>query len=146
MNNQKKNLLTEKQKLENNKILLQIQKEINELEFGKENLGKGENTNFLTKLRTYINDNLGEFKKLATVLVINGVVIGSLSMAMLYPNTKVKNNDNIKLNQIQVYKENNEKTDNDVVVKKENVETQNKKEEALYQFRFFHKSSSLFSI
>lgn len=32
MNNQKKNLLTEKQKLENSKILLQLQKEINELE------------------------------------------------------------------------------------------------------------------
>ena len=27
-------------------------------EFGKENLGKGENTNFLTKLRAYINENL----------------------------------------------------------------------------------------
>ena len=98
-------------------------------EFGKENLGKGENTNFLTKLRAYINENLGEAKKLATILVINGVVIGSLSMAMLYPNTEVKNNGNVKLNQIQVYKENNEKTDNDDDVKEEKAEIQNKKEE-----------------
>ena len=32
-------------------------------EFSKENLGKGENTDFLTKLRSYINDNLQEIKK-----------------------------------------------------------------------------------
>lgn len=32
-------------------------------EFGKENLGKGENSNLLTKLREYIANNLSELKK-----------------------------------------------------------------------------------
>jgi len=40
-------------------------------EFGKENLGKGENSDFLTKLRSYVNNNLESVKKAAAIIVIN---------------------------------------------------------------------------
>ena len=73
-------------------------------EFGKENLGKGENTDFLTKLREYITNNLESMKKAAAVIVINGVVIGSLTLAAIYPNKQenVQNNNGV---QVQVYED-----------------------------------------
>ncbi len=74
-------------------------------EFGKENLGKGENTDFLNKLREYITNNLESMKKAAAIIVINGVVIGSLTLAAIYPNKQesVQNNNIV---QVQVYYEN----------------------------------------
>jgi len=96
-------------------------------EFGKENLGKGEHTDFLTKLRSYINDNLQEVKKAAAVIVINGVVIGSLSLAAIYPNTKEEKLEKNNTNQIQIYEEQEEKIEE--VNVKEN-ETSKEKEEA----------------
>ena len=50
-------------------------------EFGKENLGKGSNTNFLNKLRDYIKNNIVETKKAAAIIVINGVIVGTLTFA-----------------------------------------------------------------
>ena len=108
-------------------------------EFGKENLGKGENTDFLTKLRSYINDNLQEIKKAAAVIVINGVVIGSLSLAAIYPNKKEENlNNSNNVNQVQVYEEQQDKKEDEKVkvetVKeeessKENEDKEDQKEE-----------------
>jgi len=96
-------------------------------EFGKENLGKGENTDFLTKLREYITNNLESMKKLATIIVINGIVIGSLTLAAIYPN-KQENVQNNNIAQVQVYEENDkdETSKNDEQNKQEEV----KKEEA----------------
>jgi len=74
-------------------------------EFGKENLGKGENSDFLTKLRSYVNNNLESVKKAAAIIVINGVVIGSLTLAALYPNAKEENLNKDDINQVQVYQE-----------------------------------------
>lgn len=95
-------------------------------EFGKENLGKGENTDFLTKLREYITNNLESMKKAAAIIVINGVVIGSLTIAAIYPN-KQENVQNNNIAQVQVYEENvKDKTnENDEQNKQEEV----KKEE-----------------
>lgn len=59
-------------------------------EFGKENLGKGENSNFLTKLKNYISNNIKDTKKAAAVIVINGVVIGSLTLGTLMKSTNVE--------------------------------------------------------
>jgi len=113
-------------------------------EFGKENLGKGENSDFLTKLREYVNNNLEELKKAAAVIVINGVIIGSLTLAALYPETKNEQVINNNLNQVQVYEEsttkkedesskvNKEDKDNVKVdvkqeeIKQEEINTQNK--------------------
>lgn len=95
-------------------------------EFGKENLGKGENTDFLTKLREYITNNLENMKKAAAVIVINGVVIGSLTLAAIYPN-KHENGQNNNIAQVQVYKEdvkdktseNNEQNEQEEIKKEE---------------------------
>lgn len=76
-------------------------------EFGKENLGKGENTNFLTKLREYITNNIESTKKAAAVIVINGVVVGSLTLAALYPVSKTENSQENNVSQVQVYNEDN---------------------------------------
>ena len=102
-------------------------------EFGKENLGKGENTDFLTKLRTYINNNLQEVKKAAAVIVINGVVIGSLTLAALYPNTKTENLVNNNVSQVQVYEEVDNKAKENIVKEqknqdKEKIKTESKEE------------------
>lgn len=98
-------------------------------EFGKENLGKGENTDFLTKLRSYIKDNLKEVKKAAAVIVINGVVIGSLSLAAIYPNKKEKNfNNSNNVGQVQVYEEQEEKKEESI---KEEVSTKKEEETEL---------------
>jgi len=93
-------------------------------EFGKENLGKGENTDFLTKLREYITNNLESMKKAAAIIVINGVVVGSLTLAAIYPNKKAEvyqNTNNIA--QVQVYEENMENN------KEEKIEEQSKQEQ-----------------
>ena len=75
-------------------------------EFGKENLGKGENSNFLLKLKEYINNNLEELKKTAAIIVINGVVIGSLTLAALWPENKSQEiTNNNSLTQVEVYQE-----------------------------------------
>ncbi len=92
-------------------------------EFGKENLGKGENSDFLTKLRNYIANNLDNAKKAAAIIIINGVVIGSLTLAALYPNQKIENLDKDNLNQVEVYKE-SENTKKDSVAKEEKIEEQ----------------------
>ena len=73
-------------------------------EFGKENLGKGENSNFLNKLRTYILKNIKSTKKAAAVLVINGVVIGTLTLASILPKSNVEETSNLKSN-VDIYTE-----------------------------------------
>ena len=93
-------------------------------EFGKENLGKGENTDFLTKLREYITNNLESVKKTAAIIVINGVVIGSLTLAAIYPNAQESNTLNNNIDQVQVYEEN-------VQDKKVEKDEQNNKEEEI---------------
>ena len=96
-------------------------------EFGKENLGKGENTDFLTKLREYIANNLDSVKKAAAVIVINGVVVGSLTLAAIYPNKKTEPSQNTNnILQVQVYKENAEKNEEEKV--EERVEQEQKYE------------------
>ena len=90
-------------------------------EFGKENLGKGKNTDFLTNLREYVTNNLESMKKAAAIIVINGVVIGSLTLAAIYPN-KQENVQNNNVAQVQVYEEN-------VKDKISENEEQNKQEE-----------------
>lgn len=93
-------------------------------EFGKENLGKGENTDFLTKLREYITNNLETMKKAAAVIVINGVVVGSLTLAAIYSNKKTEEYQNTNsIAQVQVYEENTENK------KEEKVEEQDKQEQ-----------------
>lgn len=102
-------------------------------EFGKENLGKGENTDFLKNLRQYINNNLYNFKKTAAFIVINGVIVGSLTLAALYPNNKKEVSTNNNKAQIHVYKEEltekkerNPNKQNDV--KREDAKTEEKEE------------------
>jgi len=90
-------------------------------EFGKENLGKGENTDFLTKLREYITNNLESMKKATAIIVINGAVIGSLTLAAIYPN-KLDSVQNNNITQVQVYEE---KTQDKIVEENE----QSKKDE-----------------
>ena len=80
-------------------------------EFGKENLGKGENTNFLTKLREYITSNIESTKKAAAIIVINGIIVGSLTLAALYPESKAENLQLNIVSQVQVYEETNEKSE-----------------------------------
>ncbi len=91
-------------------------------EFGKENLGKGENTDFLTKLREYITNNLESMKKAAAIIVINGVVIGSLTLAAIYP-TKQESIPNNNVTQVQVYEEitQDKKTENNEQNKQEEI-------------------------
>lgn len=94
-------------------------------EFGKENLGKGENSDFLTKLREYINNNLESVKKAAAVIVINGVVVGSLTLAALYPSKKTEALENNNVSQVQVYEESNNGLEN----KEDKAEEAKKQEE-----------------
>lgn len=107
-------------------------------EFGKDNLGGGENSDFLTKLRDYIANNLQEIKKAAAIIVINGVIIGSLSLAAIYPNTKVEslNNNNNNVDQVQVYEEQQDKTEKknikeEIINEKKQTETKQKGEAKL---------------
>ena len=100
-------------------------------EFGKENLGKGENSGFLTKLREYINNNLESVKKASAVIVINGVVIGSLTLAAIYPRTKASSLNN-NSNPVHVYEEAEEKVEEDKTkeehTEQEQVKTEQNKE------------------
>ena len=89
-------------------------------EFGKDNLGKGENSNLLTKLREYIANNLSELKKAGVVIVINGIVIGTVTLAALYPKAAI-NKENINNNQVKPYT-------NEVVIYEQ---TENKKDEII---------------
>ena len=107
-------------------------------EFGKENLGKGENTDFLTKLRSYINDNLQEVKKAAAVIVINGVVVGSLTLAALYPAKNTSNEKDNNLSQVQVYEESENKVEQ--VIKAD--ETKKEKEETKIEQKEEEKSET----
>ena len=93
-------------------------------EFGKENLGKGENSDFLTKIREYINNNLESVKKAAAIIVINGVVVGSLTLAALYPSKKTEEMENNNVSQVEVYQEGNNELED-----KENKEENKKQEE-----------------
>ena len=99
-------------------------------EFGKENLGKGENSDFLTKLREYIDNNLESLKKAAAVIVINGVVVGSLTLAALYPSAKRETPTN-NAAQVQVYTESKEKSEESIVKEEEitKAEEENRAEE-----------------
>lgn len=72
-------------------------------EFGKENLGKGDNTDFLTKLREYIKNNLGNVKKTAAIIVINGVIVGSLTLTAIYPGKETAKTNNEAY--VEVYEE-----------------------------------------
>ena len=96
-------------------------------EFGKENLGKGKDTNLLTKLREYIENNLSVFKKATAVIVINGVVIGTIALAGINPNIQAENNTKPK-KQVEVYTENKETVD-DVKKKEEHITQDVKKED-----------------
>ena len=94
-------------------------------EFGKENLGKGESSNFLKNIKEYIRKNLRDTKNKALVIVINGVIIGTITYAALIGKTDTNTN---KLNNttkpiVDVYKE--ETSDKEI---KENIEN-NKQEE-----------------
>ena len=93
-------------------------------EFGKENLGKGENSNLLTKLREYVANNLSELKKAGVVIVINGIVIGTVTLAALYPKAAI-NKGNINNNQVKPYT-------NEVVIYEQ---TENKKDEILEEVK-----------
>ena len=93
-------------------------------EFGKENLGKGENSNLLTKLREYIANNLSELKKAGVVIVINGIVIGTVTLAALYPKATI-NKENINNNQVKPYT-------NEVVIYEQ---TENKKDEIIEEVK-----------
>ena len=53
-------------------------------EFAKENLDDSKNTNFLNNLKKYIKDNLKNKLYSSAFIVINGILIGSLSLASIY--------------------------------------------------------------
>lgn len=89
-------------------------------EFGKENLGKGENSNLLKSLREYIKSNVNSLKKAAIVIVINGVVIGTTTFLALMP--KSNNPQNNITNKVEIYKE-------QIDVKKETLQDENNKSE-----------------
>ena len=111
-------------------------------EFSKENLGKGENTDFLTKLRAYISNNVEELKKGAAIIVINGVVIGALTLSALYTNKQKHIPSTNSTHQVQIYSEtvklekqdevkeeikekNNNKHDEEKVVEKQEKKEEN---------------------
>ena len=98
-------------------------------EFGKENLGKGENSDFLTKLRKYINNNLENMKKAAAIIVINGVVVGTLTLSALYtsPQTQEQNQNNV--GQVQIYEENTNKVETETIELKNNEEVKEQAKE-----------------
>lgn len=50
-------------------------------EFGKENFGNGKDTSFLKGIREYVKNNIKEFNKMAAVIVINGVIIGTVTLS-----------------------------------------------------------------
>lgn len=102
-------------------------------EFGKENLGKGENNNLLKNLRKYVKDNFNSLKKAGLVIVINGVVIGTMTYDALMPSKKdISSDENIvKEEQVVVYEEKSDANDDIKNVNEEkNVEkTEEKVEE-----------------
>ena len=53
-------------------------------EFAKANLDDSKNTNFLNNLKKYIKDNLKNKLYSSAFIVINGILIGSLSLASIY--------------------------------------------------------------
>lgn len=89
-------------------------------EFGKELLNNSNNTTFMSKLKKYIQNNIDRKKKGMAVIVINGVVIGSIAISTLFnfndSNQNTSSFYSSTPNQINVYKEkenidNNEKSD-----------------------------------
>ncbi len=92
-------------------------------EFGKENLGKGGNSSLLKNLREYVKNNMTSLKKAGLVIVINGVVIGSMTLSALLPE-KTKDIDSVasNKNQVIVYEEKSEKNlENNDKLKEEKV-------------------------
>ena len=82
-------------------------------EFAKEDFETGKKDSFLKRIREYILTNLKETKKAAVVLVINGVIVGSLTMATLYglqqENILAGNNEiNIAKENVEIYSEQGE--------------------------------------
>ena len=55
---------------------------IDEVEFSKEFLGKEDNSSFILKLKKYIKNNFDSNN--TAILVINGVLIGTMSLAMFF--------------------------------------------------------------
>lgn len=99
-------------------------------EFGKENLGKGGNSSLLKNLREYVKNNMTSLKKAGLVIVINGVVIGSMTLSALLPE-KTKDIDSVasNKNQVIVYEEkSDENLENNDKLKEEKVEETTKEE------------------
>lgn len=67
-------------------------------EFAKENLDSNEDTDFLNRLRKYIKDNFKNKLFSSAFIVINGILIGSLSLASIYSTSKGSIQDNTPTN------------------------------------------------
>lgn len=74
-------------------------------EFGRENFGNGKDTNFLKNIREYAKTNFKEFSKAAVVIVINGVVLGTLTLSALMPKY-TENKETIQnTGKVEIYEE-----------------------------------------
>ncbi|MBR6688868.1 MAG: stage II sporulation protein D [Clostridia bacterium] len=74
-------------------------------EFGDENFSDGKYTNFLSRLRKYVKKNFNELGKASVVLVINGVVIGTVAMSAILPKTEGNIDNNTNAGKVSIYKE-----------------------------------------
>ena len=74
-------------------------------EFGDENFSDGKYTNFLSRLRKYVKKNFNELGKASVVLVINGVVIGTVAMSAILPKTEENIGNNTNAGKVSIYKE-----------------------------------------
>lgn len=90
-------------------------------EFAKENLDGSNDSNFLTKLRKYIKDNFKNKLFSSAFIVINGILIGSLSLASIY-SINNETNANISGVSFPIYTEEN-------IAEKEDANTSEKEEQ-----------------
>ncbi len=74
-------------------------------EFGNENFTDGKYTNFLNKLRKYVKKNFNELGKASVVLVINGVVLGTVAMSAILPKTEENIGNNTNAGKVSIYEE-----------------------------------------
>ncbi|MBR6640961.1 MAG: stage II sporulation protein D [Clostridia bacterium] len=74
-------------------------------EFGDENFSDGKYTNFLSRLRKYVKKNFNELGKASVVLVINGVVIGTVAMSAILPKTEENIGNNTNAGKVSIYEE-----------------------------------------
>lgn len=106
---------------------------VDKYEFGKETFGKGQEANITSEIKQYAKKNLKDKKNSIAIIIVNGVLIGSISIAgLLISDSSMKNiksntNSIVPNNIVSIYKEGQNETGE--TTKENQVEEESKEEQ-----------------